>query len=131
MHKEQLSNWFCRRCWCFNAIVAQDLPDFSVYSYQGRIKHLGNTGKHGGAITVAAFSVLYIENQRNVSFVNNTSNTKGGALLVLYRDTLVTAVGKPLAHAYCEASLLHQANCHSTITQWHVNGNTQESLHSA
>ena len=42
----------------------------------------GNTGKHGGAITMAAFSVLLIHDNSALWFVNNTSLSRGGAFFV-------------------------------------------------
>lgn len=46
----------------------------------------GNYGKHGGGIFIAAFSVLFIHDNCNLTFSNNTSATQGGAILVHFMD---------------------------------------------
>ena len=42
----------------------------------------GNCGKHGGGINMAAFSLILVHENCSFTFVNNTSLTKGGAILV-------------------------------------------------
>ena len=55
----------------------------SVNVTKGSTLHFeGNNGKHGGAITMTAFSVLFIHDNCVLSFVNNTSVSKGGVFLV-------------------------------------------------
>ena len=46
----------------------------------------GNTGKHGGGITMVAFSQLTIHNNCKLMFINNTSLTRGGAFNVQFVD---------------------------------------------
>ena len=75
-------------CFQYNDDTGIYLTSASIAIKEGsNILFEGNIGKHGGAITIAAFSVIYIENHSSISFVNNTSLTKGGAILVLYSDT--------------------------------------------
>ena len=46
----------------------------------------GNIGKHGGGITMVAFSQLTIHDNCNLTFINNTSLTRGGAFNVQLID---------------------------------------------
>ena len=82
----------------------------------------GNIGKHGGAITVAAFSVLYIENQCSLWFVNNTSLTKGGAILVLYTETQHEAGFSHSCFIQCR-----QCQSGNSSHEFHFEGNKAQS----
>ena len=46
-----------------------------------------NRGKYGGGMNMAAFSVLIIDSNCKLTFVNNTSFTKGGAVLIQSIDS--------------------------------------------
>ena len=75
-------------CFQYNNGTGIYLTTASIVIMEGSNIHFeGNVGKHGGAITVAAFSVLHIQKNCSLSFVNNLSLTKGGAILVLYTET--------------------------------------------
>ena len=75
-------------CFQYNNGTGIYLSLASIHIKKGSNLHFeGNIGKHGGAISMAAFSVLYIHNNCSLSFYNNTSLTKGGAIFVLYMDT--------------------------------------------
>ena len=55
----------------------------SVHVTQGSNLHFErNHGKNGGGITMVAFSVLFIYDNCTLTFKNNTSYSKGGAILV-------------------------------------------------
>ena len=81
----------------------------SINVTKGSTLHFeGNFGKNGGAITMVAFSVLFIHDNCGLSFINNTSVSKGGAFLVNSIDNQ--------HEAHFSHSCFIQYHGHSTIT---------------
>ena len=55
----------------------------SVYvNKRSNVHFESNHGKNGGGITMVAFSVLFVHDDCSLTFVNNTSDSKGGAIFV-------------------------------------------------
>ena len=95
-----------------------------VFKERSNIHFEGNIGKYGGAITVTSFSVLYIENQCSLWFVNNTSLTKGGAILMVYTETQHEA---DFSHSCFMQRLTHEFQSDNSGIEFHFKGNIARS----